>query len=391
MGYTPNPLATGLGQQRHFTAKHPISAGIAWINHWPEPDQLRRYREFDLYWQGAHESAGQAGYRLEEFLCNKELSTARLEGILLARGIRAVLIPPQPSKLPPRSNAIHWEKFSVVRLGYSILHPPVHIVTSNQLSNGMLAFDNVCQRGYERIGFISNRATTTRFRAGFLMKQQEIKPKNRVPILMLPGQGDAPINNPPLAAWLKQHRPDAILTDIAEMSKMLKHSGHRVPDDIGLAALTILDGGADAGIYQNSQEIGRTAMELLISLINHNHLGIPQYCREVLIDGKWVDGRSPAPAISLRPLVAKPAPRTSSTYAWQSAGFCGPTSPRNPDFGHNTAPGCNKPLTFRLRASSALIKREAWFAAAPAVSLGCMPSRQNNVRGPRQTDVSPYF
>ena len=66
-----------------------------------------------------------------------------------------------------------------------------------------------------------------------------------------------------------------------------------MPEDIGLATLTLLDGGnIDAGIDQNSEEIGRAAAQLLISLINHNELGVPAIGREVLIEGKWVDGSS---------------------------------------------------------------------------------------------------
>ncbi|HAO77501.1 MAG TPA: hypothetical protein DCQ92_00730 [Verrucomicrobia subdivision 3 bacterium] len=63
-----------------------------------------------------------------------------------------------------------------------------------------------------------------------------------------------------------------------------------MPEDIGLAALSILDGNADAGIDQNSDEIGKVAIQLLISLINHNECGIPKICREVLIEGQWVNG-----------------------------------------------------------------------------------------------------
>jgi DNA-binding LacI/PurR family transcriptional regulator len=52
----------------------------------------------------------------------------------------------------------------------------------------------------------------------------------------------------------------------------------------------VLDGNADAGIYQNSDEIGKTAVQLLISLIHLNERGIPAIPREVLIKGRWVDG-----------------------------------------------------------------------------------------------------
>jgi hypothetical protein len=61
----------------------------------------------------------------------------------------------------------------------------------------------------------------------------------------------------------------------------------------------VLDGNADAGIYQNPEYIGKAAVEMLISLINHHYTGIPEICRELLIEGKWVDGSSLPPCSKL--------------------------------------------------------------------------------------------
>ncbi|HEU5396985.1 MAG TPA: hypothetical protein VFV81_07450, partial [Verrucomicrobiae bacterium] len=107
-----------------------------------------------------------------------------------------------------------------------------------------------------------------------------------------------------LRSWLDQQRPDAILTDVGELRDLLQRVGAAVPRDVGLAALSVLDGNADAGIDQNSEEIGRVAVQLLISLINHNERGIPHICREVLVEGRWVDGKT---------LPSKSAQRSSKT------------------------------------------------------------------------------
>jgi LacI family transcriptional regulator len=76
---------------------------------------------------------------------------------------------------------------------------------------------------------------------------------------------------------------------------MLGQAGYRVPRDIGLAVLSVLDGNADAGINQNSAVIGEAAVQMLISLIHHNERGIPKVCRELLVEGEWVDGRTLPP------------------------------------------------------------------------------------------------
>jgi len=65
-----------------------------------------------------------------------------------------------------------------------------------------------------------------------------------------------------------------------------------IPNQIGLATTTVLDGHADTGIYQNSEEIGRAAAETVIAQINQHHLGIPQVKRLILIEGVWRDGKT---------------------------------------------------------------------------------------------------
>ncbi len=56
--------------------------------------------------------------------------------------------------------------------------------------------------------------------------------------------------------------------------------------------MSILDGGADTGIDQQPEEIGRVGLLVLTSLINDNARGVPRISREILVEGAWVDGSS---------------------------------------------------------------------------------------------------
>jgi len=296
MGYQPNAMATVLGHQRHAHEKRPISAEIAWINYWSDPKELRTYREFDLYWRGASLRAEQNGYRLEEFPCGNRISPARLEQILLARNIHGILIPPHGHfhPLPADLDKIHWEKFNIVRFGYSVQVPRTHLVTSNHLTCGKLAIENMWRLGYKRIGFVSTEETHLNFRAGFLLKQV-LQIKEQPPTFSFISSDNPSTQISLFSKWLKKNRPEAILTDAPSTREMLAKLGYRVPEDIGLAATSVLDGNADAGIDQNSEAIGKAAMETLVSLMNHNEYGIPDVVREVLITGKWVDGMTLPP------------------------------------------------------------------------------------------------
>ena len=93
-----------------------------------------------------------------------------------------------------------------------------------------------------------------------------------------------------MTRWLKREKPDAILSEHPRMYDLLTKCGLRVPEDIGLATTTVLDGNADAGIDQHPEEIGRVAVLQLLSLIHDNDCGIPRIPREILVQGTWVDG-----------------------------------------------------------------------------------------------------
>ena len=93
MKYRPDPMLAALASYRRRTSKVPISAELAWINQWPNPKQLRSFREFDLYWKGASAEAERCGFRLEEFVVNQDLTPTALQRILRARNVQGILIP----------------------------------------------------------------------------------------------------------------------------------------------------------------------------------------------------------------------------------------------------------------------------------------------------------
>ena len=295
MGYRPDPMLSALNRYRY---KAPCSANVtlAWINRWRRPGALREFREFDEYWSGAAEMAASRGYHLEEIIWHEKISGARLNGILRARGIRGVLIPPAERSVIP-TTLLPWLDFPwtdsvAVRLGRSICAAPrFPIVGSNQVYNCRLAFNELRRRGFKRIGFVTSECMTayTLTLAGFLMAQTALTTNLRLAPLVLKSRepGRAP---KAFEQWILKTRPEAILTDEKPVNGWLKELRIRVPQDIVVVALSLLDGCATIGIDQNSREIGRTAVEVLISSLERHVHGAPQIGREMLIQGSWVDG-----------------------------------------------------------------------------------------------------
>lgn len=293
IGYRPDPMLAVLAHHRDCRAGKTVKAGIAWINAWPVPERLRSYREFDGYWRGAKAEAEKFGYRMEEFRVGHECSPARLHKILSTRGIRGILLPPSADQ--PDWGDFPWEDYVVVRFGRSLQFPMTHVVASDQVVNAMLAFTSLRNRGYRKIGFVTQLSDPKRgsqmFGAGFLGAQTMVAKEERIPVFKYP-KCPAQACATGFRRWFDEYRPDAILTDRCEIFDLLKQADLKVPRDLGLAVASVLDGGADTGIDQHAEEIGREGFLMLNSLLKDGEKGKPKILRQLLVKGDWVDGGS---------------------------------------------------------------------------------------------------
>jgi DNA-binding LacI/PurR family transcriptional regulator len=299
MGYAPDPLLSALASYRSQIQPAKLQSAIAWINHWEQPEKLRKsHREFDAYWRGAEVAARRFGYRLDEIRWQPELSAKRFEQILLTRGIRGVLIPPHP--VPPDWGDFDWSKFSVIRFGLSVPSPDSHLVTSDQLRAVLMAVKKINDLGYQRIGLVipedQDRRLGGNFIGGFAAAQQFRKLAVLPPLLIEERfYTQEPVKGSRLLLqWLKKHKPDAVLTSVGSLPEMLRHLGYRIPKDLAVAG-TSIDVPLAAGIDQHSEAIGRMAVEMLASQVNLNERGEPADPARILIESRWRDGSSLPP------------------------------------------------------------------------------------------------
>jgi LacI family repressor for deo operon, udp, cdd, tsx, nupC, and nupG len=286
-------MLAALANYRRGRENHPVAAGVAWINGWPNPEDLRHHKEFDCYWQGAFKAAEKSGFQLEEFRIGRECSPKRLHQILSTRGIRGILLPPH--QVEPDWQDFPWDEYSIIRIGRSLQTPECHIVTADQIANTILAVGKIRDRGYRRIGFVTVEGDFSKrgmqFELGFLGGQRLIGDEEPVPVLIL-DRSTAASHAAAFGDWLSRHQPDAIFTPDPAVAGLLTQAGLRVPQDIGLAVASIHHAGADAGIDPHPEEIGRVGFLMLHSLIHDRAWGIPAIFRQILVAGSWVDGAS---------------------------------------------------------------------------------------------------
>lgn len=292
MGYRPDPLLQALSTYRRTSKTSTIQAALGWLSCWEQPDEMFERKEFHAYWSGVKQTAEAHGYRLERFTPSPDMSLKRIQQIMRARNILGVFIPPPQSSFKMKLSDLDWSDFVLVKFGHSFGDLRVHLVTSAHVHNAMLAFNRIRERGYQRIGFVTSAysMTRTQFASGFLRAQYDVPRKEHVPILALSEDEVRSECPEALRKWLDKERPDAVLSNLREVPAMLRTLGRRIPDDIGVAALSVHDGNADAGIDQNPFEIGRAACEMIIAQIIHGGGGVQSFPRELLVEGAWIDG-----------------------------------------------------------------------------------------------------
>ncbi len=290
LGYVPDLAFTALVHYRHQHADTPIKAELAWIDPCRNPARSSLPREFEPHWRGAVRSAERLGFRLTEFRADHELSPDRLAGILFMRKVQGVILLPGSLDAAWIKN-FPWDRFSLV--GFSRAHGclPVHEIAPDQAQNTLLALGRMAALGYRRIGLVSGPRRAGIFDAGLRWVPQWLSFEHRVSFCELDSP-DAGENPKRVRSWFAASRPDAILTDFPGLPALLAAMGLRIPLDVALAGLTVLDGAASAGIYQNPGEVGRVAALTLASLINDHDRGLPPIPRRTLIPGRWIDGPS---------------------------------------------------------------------------------------------------
>jgi len=294
MGYRPDPMLSALQAYRKTVKASGFKGAIAWINSYKNPADLYLGRFTRLYLAAARKRCEELGYGLEEFNL-AEVSTARLSKIFHARNIQGILLPPQPHN---RSHInFDWENFSAVAFGYSLSRPRLHIVANAQYSSARMGVRVLRKYGYRRVGFVttmnSDERTDQNFSSGYLTEQRRASSADEIPVLYLKDYHDASIQQVEFFRWYKKHRPAVILSLYDRVSLFMKDLGISF-NECGLALL-ILDPSSEgefAGVDQNDALIGTSAVDFLVGMIHRNERGVPKTPLRVLVEGKWIDGKS---------------------------------------------------------------------------------------------------
>jgi LacI family transcriptional regulator len=298
LGYRPDPLISALMAQRQHRGKKAFRAKIAFLTGFPHREEWRHSAYAAGCLAGAQRAAIERGYLCEPvWLREPGMTGPRLSNILWTQNVQGLLFAPLPVDYPPIT--IEWTKFAALSLDYSLAKPVLNRVVDDHAFGIERVLAEISRRGYRRPGLIlraSQDVRTHHSRLGVFLVHRGLNPEwaDVSPLILPEDRWDAAL----FAAWIERERPDVLLTEEIDLPAAVRALGLRVPRDLGIAmfhkehpARTL------SGLQINSEQVGATAANILIRMIETNERGEAAVPTTTLVQSfTWNDGRS------LRPL-----------------------------------------------------------------------------------------
>jgi len=307
INYRANPLVSALMSHRARHSPPPFHMELAFVcatN--SKTEWLEQSEAYHRMLNGATERATDLGYGLTLYPReSSRINARRFSDILAARNVHGILIAPMH-----RSDVrmdIDWDRFSVIELGYTLRKPTFHRIVHDYFHSMLLALKEIRKRGFKRIGLVLRQIGDEKvhhlWRAAYIDVRESIQPRNRLKPLIRPD-----ISVPVFEEWLRREKPEVLVCiDFKGIMKLLKSLRIEVPNDLSVVSLGCYTP-ADpmAGIYQDYELMGASAINQLISMVNRNEKGIPQRNLSTQVGGVWHDG----PTLGNKGVVSVTVPQT---------------------------------------------------------------------------------
>jgi len=295
-GYRTNPLLRSVMSHVRSASSHRswINIAFVWIEATPKSVRTDPFQQQTIH--SVQQRAEQLGLRLEQFFLSEPgMTPARLEKILLARGISGVIFSPS-SHIPNVRLPFDWSRFAVVIIGNTPWTPEFHRAAHHHYQGMRTALVEVDRLGYRRPGAVLMQNLNERARrtpeAAFLTHHPSPTQAAKL-IFRITG----PRATSDFRKWLASAKPDCLLFPFFEgFTPDLGgiHLANRHPH----AALDIFTAEGIAGMHQDFEAIGTNAIDLLMTQLLHNDRGVPRRAKFVLAEGIWVGAPSLPPARS---------------------------------------------------------------------------------------------
>ena len=137
------------------------------------------------------------------------------------------------------------------------------------------------------------RRSNHTYMGAMLTYQQQVAPRDRVPVLLFP-ENDLANEYEIFRTWFKRHQPDVVISFDSYIPEWLTGGLKlRIPEHVGLVVHDWTERmSAFAGIHHRRAHVAAAAVDLVATQLMHNEHGIPEVPRKILIPPAWIEGPS---------------------------------------------------------------------------------------------------
>lgn len=287
-------LAAHLGTKRGKKERLPL----AWVHDYPTAQPWNNNPYLKYFWEAGCERARQLGYRLDEFwLSQPGMTPARMEKILITRGIEGIILSVWPKK--PMILRLPVQRFAVISTNFSVWRPQLDVVYPDLLTATMLCLKQLRRLGYQRIGLAIPGATAFRSmhesEAAYEYYSANQLIANRIPPYICEHYDAAPF-----FPWFKRYQPDAIISVFKGILEgWLPRLGVKVPQDVGYVEINWIPEltPARAGINNQPEAQARASVEFVVGKLHRHEYGVSEVPKVTYFEGCWVDGPTVRPQL----------------------------------------------------------------------------------------------
>jgi LacI family transcriptional regulator len=287
-GYRQNPYVSVLMSKLRHGVSPLASPVIAYINPQPSRDLWRSSEHWLYTYRGAAARAKELGFELQEFwLREPGMTSDRLSMILRTRNIRAVILAPP---MPGQTVDFLPEDCAAVACDIEPAGDRLHRVSTDYVGNTLKILHALRDLGYKRIGLAieESRARYMHMlpRMALLDFEENLPKEDRTGYWI-----GVPDQMSEFANWMLQARPDALVTSNWLPQMWLQPLGFRIPEDIAIAQLEpVFYPFQYSGIDGRFEQVGRSAVDLLVTQIHANEFTLAHHPNHVLNAGVWRPG-----------------------------------------------------------------------------------------------------
>lgn len=198
-------------------------------------------------------------------------------------------------------NQFDWSPFSVVQCARFYGGQLFHTVRPDIFQAVKLAFMQLKERGYQRIGFALGSHNPpmeddeARYGAAIALETVYMSKKDQLPVYRGSIEDlDA------FLMWVEKSRPDAVVGFSVSYYWKLKESGYQIPEAMGFAGLHLAhteQSSCFSGLNQQTDKIARQTILLLDQMIRHREQGITREPLNILVPSAWKEGSTLRPRV----------------------------------------------------------------------------------------------